>query len=202
MTILELLLLAVALSLDTLAVAVSIAMCSGSYTTFQKNRYVFTISIFHVVMPIIGWLLGSSIYNLVTGFDHWIVFVLLSFIAGKMIYEGIDTEEKNCGECKDSDISKYFSLSGGVLFGLALSIDAIVAGFACSLLEINIFNNISQFFNMLIASLIIGVVAFLFTDVGIKVGKFVGAKIGKKSSIFGGLVLFGIAVKTLLEHLL
>ena len=192
------LLLAIALSLDTFAVALSISLCKGAYSCFQKYRYITVIALFHIVMPLIGWLAGASIHRIIADYDHWIVFTLLSYIGGKMIVEGFKANPDNT--CPPSN--RYLSLSGSFLFGFILSIDAVIAGFSCAMTRINIFPDHTQGFNMLIASLIIGSIAFLLTTIGFRTGHYAGKKIGQKSSIFGGVVLIVIAIKTLINHLL
>ena len=191
-------LLAIALSLDTFAVALSISLCKGNYTCFQKYRYITVIALFHIVMPLIGWLVGASIHRIIADYDHWIVFALLSYIGGKMIAEGFKTDPNDA--CPPSN--RYLSLPGSLLFGFILSIDAIIAGFSCAMTRINILPDHTQGCNMLVASFIIGSVAFLLTAVGFRAGGYAGKKIGRKSSIFGGVVLIAIAIKTLIDHLL
>ncbi len=198
MGLFAIILLAIALSLDTFAVALSISLCQGYYTSFYKYRYISIIALFHIIMPLIGWLAGASIHRMIADYDHWIVFLLLSYIGGKMIAEGCHSEPE--GSCPPPN--RYLSLSGSILFGFILSIDAIIAGFSCAMTNINIFPDQTQGFNMLIASLLIGATAFILTAVGFQAGHFAGEKIGKKSSVFGGIVLIAIAIKTLINHLL
>ena len=195
MGLVAVLLLAVALSLDTFAVAVSIGMCRSKLPTYYKFRYLTIIGLFHFIMPVIGWLLGVSVYTMVEHYDHWISFALLSFLGIKMIYGALGKKDD-----EPVDFCKYISLGNALLFGVALSIDAIIARFSFSMVKLQVCN-ISQFMNLLLASAIIGLVAFFATWFGITVGSYTGNKIGKHSEIVGGIVLISLGIKTLIDHL-
>lgn len=139
---------------------------------------------FQAVMPLIGWLVGLSMKNLISEVDHWIAFGLLGFIGIKMIVEAI--RKKEGAECiQFNKISVLLSLS------LATSIDALIVGMSFALLAVNI----------VMAVLIIGLTAAVFTVAGIIMGKRYGWLLGKKAEITGGIVLIGIGAKILIEHL-
>ena len=118
------------------------------------------------------------------------------------LFPGNKNDIRGLGEKDDEpvDFCKYISLGNALLFGIALSIDAIIAGFSFSMVKLQVCN-ISQFMNLLLASAIIGLVAFFATWFGITVGSYTGNKIGKHSEIVGGIVLISLGIKTLIDHL-
>ena len=138
-------------------------------------------------MPLIGWFIGTKIQHLVASFDHWVAFILLSLIGGKMIYESLKKEEVQ---------NKMNPLDPKVLIGMSLatSIDALIVGvtFALSYQSINLY----------LTTFIIGFATFLFSMLGILFGKRTGLKFGKKMETLGGLILFLIGLKILVEHLM
>lgn len=194
MGIFSILFIALALSMDTFAVALSIGVCKGMLTKANKFRYLTIIALFHFVMPVVGWAVGDSLHSVVNKFDHWLAFILLSFLGVKMILEGLS-------KCQEQvDVCKYTSFRNALIFGVALSIDAIIAGFSFGMTTINILNT-SQFINILLASAVIGIIAFFVTWLGLKLGRFSGNKLGKHSEVVGGSVLILLGLKTLVEHL-
>jgi putative Mn2+ efflux pump MntP len=147
-------------------------------------RLSFAFAIFQFAMPIIGWLAGSTVVEMIAGFDHWIAFVLLGFIGGKMIREGFS---------KESDEEKADQTRGWplLLLSIATSIDALAVGFSFSLLKAPIF----------FPAVVIGMVCFCMTAIGMMFGNKLAKLFGKKVEIFGGLVLIVIGVKILIEHI-
>ena len=136
-------------------------------------------------MPVLGWLAGIGLKQYVEAYDHWIAFGLLVFIGGKMIYEAIWIEEV---EKKCDPLNLY------VLLGLAVatSIDALAVGITFAFLKIAIIT----------PAIVIGVITFLISFSGVYLGRGIGSRLGSKMEIFGGLILIGIGVKILLQHLL
>ena len=134
-------------------------------------------------MPLAGWFLGSQVANLISNYDHWIAFGLLTILGIKMIYESF----KNNSVKTDSN-----NLTLPVLVGMAIatSIDALVVGVSFAFVKLNIYYTI----------LIIGAITFLVAMIGMLLGKKVGGKFGTKMEIFGGLILIGIGIKILLSH--
>ena len=134
-------------------------------------------------MPLAGWFLGSQVANLISNYDHWIAFGLLTILGIKMIYESF----KNNPVKTDSN-----NLTLPVLVGMAIatSIDALVVGVSFAFVKLNIYYTI----------LIIGATTFLVAMIGMLLGKKVGGKFGTKMEIFGGLILIGIGIKILLSH--
>ena len=184
MGIFELFLIAVGLSMDAFAVSV----CKGLSTRELKFKHYMIIGAwfggFQALMPTLGYLLGSTFEKYITNYDHWVVFVLLSFIGGNMLREGFskETEETNSS----------FSAGTMALLAVATSIDALAVGITFALLpDVNI----------RAAVLFIGTITFVISGIGLKVGNVFGLKYKNKAEIAGGIILILIGVKILLEHL-
>lgn len=184
MHIIEIVVIAIGLAMDAFAVSLS----AGTLNCVQNKRSIFRLSfhfgLFQFLMPIIGWFLGRSIVNYIASFDHWIVFIILSYIGYKMIREAFQNKD----ETEKNDPSKGKIL---ILLALATSIDALAVGFSLALLQINIFY----------PSLIIGVITASLSVLAIKLGAKLGKKFGKNMEIIGGILLIIIGLKILLEHL-
>ncbi|WP_455248922.1 manganese efflux pump MntP [Ruminococcus sp.] len=188
MGIVELLLTAIALSMDAFAVSV----CKGLGMRRMRYDQALVISlyfgVFQALMPLIGWLLGTSFSRYIQAFDHWIAFVLLAFLGGKMLWDVF--HEKEDGEQESAerrlDHRELFMLA------IATSIDALAVGIAFACLEVNIWRSIS----------IIGVTTLVISFAGVWIGNRFGNRFQKKAEIAGGLVLILIGVKILAEHLI
>lgn len=187
MGIVELLLIAVGLSMDAFAVSI----CKGLGMKKVNLKVAFALALFfggfQALMPLIGWALGSQFLWLISPIDHWIAFVLLAVIGGKMLWEALHDEEgEDNGKPADKiDLGEFFILA------VATSIDALAVGISFAALAVDIVPSI----------LIIGVVTFCFTIAGVFVGNFFGSRYEKPASIVGGVVLILIGLKILLEHL-
>ena len=180
-------LFAIALALAMDAFAVSIA--SGIAIQHMRIRHALTIAawfgFFQALMPYLGWLGGVRLKDAIGSFDHWVAFVLLAFVGSKMIYEAFKMESV---EEKTDPLNVY------VLFGLsvATSIDALATGFTFALLNMAIVTPI----------LVIGLVTFVVSLAGVWIGDKGGHFFEKKIEIVGGLILIGIGLKFLFDHLL
>jgi putative Mn2+ efflux pump MntP len=182
--ILSILLIAVGLAMDAFAVSIS----SGVIIKKSKLKSALTIALFfglfQAIMPIIGWLAGFGLRDVIAGFDHWIAFGLLCIIGCKMIYESFSLEP---AENKTDPLNIY------VLFvlSIATSIDALAIGLSLSLLNVSI----------ILPVVIIGIVTFSLSFFGVYIGNKFGHFFEKKIEIIGGLILIGIGIKILIEHL-
>ena len=183
MSILEILLLGIGLSMDAFAVSI----CKGLSTKKLQFKHYLIIGAwfggFQALMPTIGYFLGSTFEQYITAFDHWVAFVLLAAIGANMIKESFSREE--------SETSASFAFKTMLLMALATSIDALAVGISFSFLQIDI----------VAAALIIGCTTFVLSLVGVVVGNRFGARFEKPSQIAGGVVLIAIGLKILLEHL-
>lgn len=176
--------LAIGLSVDSFAVSVTSGLSVPHIRFFQAVKMAIVLAFFQALMPVIGWLLGSSMKNLIEPIDHWIAFFLLALVGGKMIYESMSsTEEENV-----NDPLRWKVL---LLLGLATSIDALAVGFSFSIYLDRIFT----------AVFIIGSITFIASMTGILIGKKTGPRINTFAEILGGLILLGIGCKILIQHL-
>jgi len=177
-------LIAVGLSMDSFAVSVSNGLIIKDLNLKKVLLIAFSLAFFQALMPLIGWFAGIGVEKYIKEFDHWIAFIFLSFIGIKMIIDG-------SGKDKNSKISKLSFLTL-LAQSLATSIDALIIGISFALLNLPIIKPV----------IIIGIITFLASILGLQLGKYVGKKVGKYIGIVGGLVLIGIGVKILIEHLL
>ena len=187
MGIVELLLIAVGLSMD--AFAVSICKGLGMKKVDVKVAVVLALFFggFQGLMPLIGWALGSQFLWLIAPIDHWIAFGLLAVIGGKMLWEALHDEEgEDDGKPADRiDLGEFFILA------IATSIDALAVGISFAALSVDIVPSV----------LLIGIVTFAFTIGGVFVGNYFGSRYERPATITGGVVLILIGLKVLLEHL-
>lgn len=149
-------------------------------------RFPLAFGIFQAFMVVIGWLVGRTVIDFIAAYDHWLAFGLLVFIGGRMIWESF--HEKDEANTK-KNINSWLTL---LALSVATSIDALVVGLSFAFLEVDIIE----------AGIIIGVTAFIITIIGQFIGKWVAVKVGKHAEIIGGIILIGIGIKILLEHLL
>jgi putative Mn2+ efflux pump MntP len=182
-----LLAVALAMAMDTFAVAIGVSLTQRGCSPVQTLRLAGSFALFQFFMPIIGWAAGRTIVDLISDFDHWIAAGLLVFVGGKMMIEAFERKEKAADAvCLDKT-------RGGRLFllSLATSIDALAVGLSFGALNVPI----------LFPAAVIGVVTFLVSAAGTKIGPVLGRWMGRGAELAGGLVLFGIAAKILVEHL-
>ena len=182
MSVWELFILAVGLSMDAFAVSI----CKGLSVKSLKPRHMVIAGLyfggFQALMPLIGYLLGVQFQSLIQEFDHWIAFVLLVLIGISMIRES--------RECPD-ELNDSFSFKTMLPLAVATSIDALAVGVTFAFLQVSILPAVS----------FIGVTTFVFSAVGIRIGNIFGAKYKSRAELVGGLVLILMGVKILLEHL-
>lgn len=188
MGIVELFLIAVGLSMDAFAVS----LCKG----LGMKRINFKVAVvlalffggFQALMPVIGWALGSQFLWLISPIDHWIAFILLAIIGGKMLWEAFHDDEDDSDDSSDANV---IDLGEYLMLAIATSIDALAMGISFAALSVNI----------VAAASFIGVITFVLTLAGVAVGHFFGARYEKPATIVGGVVLILIGLKVLLEHL-
>lgn len=182
MSIIELLILAIGLSMDAFAVSI----CKGLSVRTLKPKHNIIAGLyfggFQAGMPLIGYFLGKQFEWLITNIDHWIAFILLGLIGANMIRESFGDEE----ELNDS-----FSPRAMIPLAIATSIDALAVGVTLAFLKVEIFSSIT----------IIGVTTFIFSFIGVKIGNMFGTKYKSKAELVGGIVLVLMGTKILLEHL-
>jgi len=179
--------IAVGLAMDAFAVAIATGIVLGTVSGRQTFRLAFHFGLFQFLMPVVGYLAGMTVERYIEGYDHWLAFVLLVYIGGKMVYEGGwgGGREGNGGK----DPTRGMSL---VLLSVATSIDALAVGISLGVLRND---------GIIYPGVVIGLVACTFTAAGLHLGKRLGAAFGRRMEVVGGFVLVGIGVKIVLDHL-
>ena len=179
----ELFVLAVGLSMDAFAVSI----CKGLSLGKIKVKHMCIAGIwfggFQALMPLIGYFLGSLFADMITKYDHWIAFILLLFIGGNMIKEAVGDEEH---------VEASMDVKGMFILAVATSIDALAVGVTFAFLKVAIVPAVS----------FIGIVTFVCSAAGVKIGSIFGTKYSKKAELFGGVVLILIGIKILVEGLI
>lgn len=182
MSILELFILAVGLSMDAFAVSI----CKGLSLGKIKVKHMCIAGLwfggFQALMPLIGYFLGSFFSDMITKYAHWIAFALLLFLGGSMIKEALGEEES---------VDANMDPKNMFLLAVATSIDALAVGVTFAFLQVMIVPAVS----------FIGVITFIFSAIGVKIGSIFGSKYSSKAEFFGGVVLILIGVKILLDGL-
>ncbi len=177
------LLIAVGLAMDAFAVS----LCKGLALRKVTLRSMLIAGLwfggFQALMPIIGFYLGVSFYDLISAYDHWVAFLLLFLIGANMVREGLFGEEE--------EVDVDMGVKTMVLLAIATSIDALAIGISFAMTEDSIF----------LPALIIGVVTLAISMAGVKIGSLFGDRFGKKAEILGGAILITIGLKVLLEGL-
>ena len=184
MTLWELFVIAVGLSMDAFAVSIckglSVRRCTFRHMVICGLYF----GIFQGMMPLIGYLLGSQFESLVTAIAPYIAFILLAFIGINMIRESREEDEEN--------VSDDFSVRAMIPLAIATSIDALAVGVSFAFLQVNIVP----------AVLFIGVTTFICCVFGVKIGNLFGSRYKSSAELFGGVVLVLMGLKILMEHLL
>lgn len=183
MGIIQLILIATGLAMDAFAVAI----CKGLRMKKIDYKYAALIALFfggfQAFMPLIGWMLGKQFEQYITSIDHWIIFILLAIIGGKMIAESFEKEEHVC--------QINYDLKELLLLSIATSIDALAVGITFALVKTDI----------IIAMLLIGCITFTLSIFGVIIGNRYGVKYKGKAELAGGIILILIGFRMLMEHL-
>ncbi|MCQ2981791.1 MAG: manganese efflux pump MntP family protein [Treponemataceae bacterium] len=190
MGFIETFLIGVGLSMDAFAVAI----CKGLKMRKLNLKQALIIGLFfggfQALMPLIGYLLGTSFSDLVSSFDHWIAFILLAFIGGKMAIESFKKDDD--ADTAENQLDPPLDYKELFIMAVATSIDALAVGISFAFLNMNIIPAIT----------IIGITTFCLSIVGVWVGNKFGEKYKSKAELAGGIILVGIGIKILVEHLL
>lgn len=181
----EILFIGIGLAMDAFAVSI----CKGLSMKSVRKKDAFIIALFfggfQALMPFIGWFLGKGFESYITSIDHWIAFILLGIIGGKMLMDGLKGDDEESVEVFSLDVKELF------LLAIATSIDALAIGITFAFLSYPIMECV----------VIIGITTFIISFVGVYIGNVFGAKYEHKAEIMGGIILIGIGLKILLEHL-
>jgi len=181
----SILVIAVGLGMDALSVAIGVGAAARKISAAPVLRMSLSFGLFQFFMPLIGWAAGRTVADLIAGYDHWVAFLLLAGVGGKMIWESFHERD---GSVRSNDPTRGMTL---LLLSVATSIDALAVGLSLALLNIPILG----------ASILIGVVCFLMTASGMVFGRKLGGILGRRAELIGGLVLIGIGIKILTEHI-
>lgn len=184
MGILELLILAIGLSMDAFAVSV----CKGLAMKKLEFKNMAIVSLwfggFQALMPTIGYFLGVQFKNQITAIDHWIAFVLLGIIGANMIKEA-------CSKDDEEEVKANLDVKTMFMLAIATSIDALAVGITFAFLSVNLVHAVT----------FIGITTFILSAVGVGIGNIFGTKYKAKAEIAGGIILILLGIKILLEHL-
>ena len=185
MNIVTITFLAFGLAMDAFAVSVTSGLAIKKLRINNALKIAVFFGSFQAFMPLIGWLAGNSLKDYISGIDHWIAFVLLSLIGCKMIYESMKV---NSNEKKINPLNFFVLLT----LSIATSIDALAVGVSFSLINVLFVTPI----------IIIGMVTFLLSFVGVYIGNKAGHFFENKIEMAGGVILIGIGIKILIEHMI
>lgn len=183
MSFVELLLIAVGLSMDAFAVSICKGLAMKKCTVKKAGIVGLYFGIFQAGMPLLGYVLGVQFRSLITNIDHWVTFVLLGFIGLNMIREALSGEEEE--ESDSLQVKEMLALA------VATSIDALAVGVTFAFLNVAIVPAVS----------FIGIITFLICVAGVKIGNVFGSRYKSKAEFAGGLILILMGIKILLEHL-
>jgi len=178
--------IALALAMDAFAVSIGLGMSLKPATGGQTFRLASSFGVFQFVMAVLGWSAGETLIRHIEKYDHWVAFALLLGVGGKMIYESLEPEKDSKAE--RSDPTRGVSL---LVLSVATSLDSLAVGLSLAALRVPI----------VFPAVVIGIVAFTMTVIGMKLGPAVGRIIGRRAELLGGVVLILIGVKILVEHL-
>jgi len=182
MSIIEIILIAVGLSMDAFAVSIVLGLSAEKPGVKQFLIPGLFFGFFQALMPFIGFFAGTYFVDKIRHLDHWVAFALLSFIGGKMIKDSFSKEEQK-------EVS--FGFLNMLLLAIATSIDALAIGITFAFFKLNIY----------LAILIIGMTTFCISMGGVKVGSLFGTRFKSKAEFAGGAVLIILGIKVLIEHL-
>ena len=189
MGLIEIFFTGIGLSMDAFAVAICKGLKMHKVNKAQTVIIALFFGGFQAIMPFLGWLLGTQFTSYISAIDHWIAFILLGLIGGNMIRETF-TEEN--GEGDDGIMDPPLDLKELFLLAIATSIDALAVGITFAFLKVSILPAIT----------VIGITTFVFSIMGVVIGRFFGNRYEKKAEFAGGTILIILGIKILLEHLL
>ena len=187
MSLFELFIIAVGLSMDAFAVSVCKGLSTSDVRPLNMLCAGLWFGLFQALMPLIGYLLGVNFSSLIQSVDHWIAFILLSLIGANMIREAVSSKE----ECEVADTGSSYAFKVMLPLAVATSIDALAVGVSFAFLAVDIIPAIC----------FIGVCTFVLSAAGVKIGSVFGNRFEKKAEIAGGIILILMGLKILLEHL-
>ena len=188
MSTIEVWLVALSLAMDCFAVSIASGIILKQAKLKPMLLMAFCFGLFQALMPLVGWIVTNSFSHLIEQIDHWIAFGILTFLGGQMIVESFKEEE---------DKHNFDPTCIKVILGLAVatSIDALAVGisFACT--------GMTTWQSIFCPIVIIGIVSFIFSVIGCLIGVYFGKRVNLRAELWAGIILIGIGVKILIEHL-
>ncbi len=188
MSFIELIIIAIGLSMDAFAVSIGKGLSLKKIKLSHALKVGLWFGGFQALMPLMGYLLGSTFADIVSAFDHWVAFALLTLIGGNMIKESIEKDDDDC-DCNKKE-GDGFGFSTMFTLAVATSIDALAVGVTFAFFKVAIIP----------AIITIGITTFLFSIAGLKIGNIFGCKYKSHAELFGGVILILIGLKILIEH--
>ena len=176
-----LVLISIGLAMDAFAVSLCKGLAMGRPTVRSVIIIAAWFGMFQALMPVVGYMLGSAVYDLISDYDHWVAFALLAAIGANMIREALFEEED-----ADDDIS----IPTMLLLAIATSIDALAVGISLAMDGGDIW----------VSAAFIGVITFIISAVGVRIGGIFGSRYGRPAEFIGGVILILIGLRVLLEH--
>lgn len=184
LSIIDLILLSIGVAMDAFAVSIAKGLSAKRVTTVNYLCVGAWFGGFQALMPLIGFFAGVHFAHIVQSFDHWIAFVLLSFIGSKMLKDALSKDE-------EGTIKADFSFRNMLWLAIATSIDALAVGVSLAFLQVNIW----------LAIALMGFITFAFSAAGLKIGRVFGNRYKTSAEIAGGIILILIGIKILVSHL-
>ena len=185
MTLITVFFISIGLAMDAFAVSIGLGIKAKDNKFKVAIKAAFLFGLFQSLMPIIGWFAGNQFKDLINTYNHWIAFIILVIIGIKMIYESTKINKK----CEDpGNADRFITL---FILAIATSIDALAVGVSFSFLDMSI----------TIPVVIIGVITFILSFIGVEIGNRLGCYAKSKAEIFGGLILILLGIKIFLEHI-
>jgi putative Mn2+ efflux pump MntP len=184
MNLIVLLGIALGLAMDAFSVAIGVSVALGGTDARQTFRLAWHFGLFQALMPIIGWVAGSSFRPLIESWDHWLAFLLLMVVGGRMIFDSISP---NGDRPQPADPTRGWSL---IVLSVATSIDALAVGLSFAALGVRVW----------IPAAVIGLTASTMTLIGTFGGRALGIRFGSRMAVIGGIVLVAIGVWIVIDH--
>ena len=179
MSVFEIILISIGLAMDAFGVSIGKGLSMPVGENGRKVTLAFLFGLFQFLMPVMGWLIGRQFIDVISEWDHWIIFGLLGYLGIAMIREGLSDETD------EDDDKQFLGAWEMMMLSVATSLDAMAVGLTFAFMPINVWE----------ASAMIGVITFGISLIGIYLGKFMGQFVGKYADILGGGVLILIVLK-------
>ena len=180
-----LIIIAISLAMDCFAVSLGVGTSEFTKDIRTYFRLSFHFGLFQGGMALLGWLVGQTVVQYISSFDHWIAFILLAFVGGRMVHEGLDPNHEGC--VRDPSRGKML-----VILCVATSIDALAVGLSMSMVSVDIVQ----------AVLLIGAASLVLSIIGLKLGHKLSKLFGKRMEVIGGVLLIGIGIRIVITHLM